>query len=154
MVRYETLILASPEITTQEAETLQKSYIDVIKDFGCQLVSFERWGKFRLAYPVKRNDYGVYYLARFEFESDKFKEVELIKALRTMFGVRFTNLVLRDMTSRLDIKKGLSYVRPESLEEQPSELNAPRENQREQMVDKFDKEDLKLEKAPREAVIS
>ena len=61
MVRYETLILASPEITNQEAENLQKSYFDIIKEFGGQLVSFERWGKFHLAYLVKKNNYGVYY---------------------------------------------------------------------------------------------
>lgn len=120
MVRYETLILASPDITSQEVEQLQKSYSDAIKEFGGQLVSFERWGKFRLAYPVKRNDYGVYFLTRFEVESNV-DENALNKALRTMFDVRFTNNVLRNLTSVLDVKKGLSYTRPESLEEQPSE---------------------------------
>ena len=147
MVRYETLILASPEITNQEAENLQKSYFDIIKEFGGQLVSFERWGKFHLAYLVKKNNYGVYYLARFEVESNV-DESALNKALRNMFAVRFTSLVLRDMTSRLDLKKGLSYVRPESLEEQPSEYSSSRESSRNNLTDRFD--DSKLDRSAKE----
>lgn len=120
MIRYETLILASPEIVSQEEEQLQRMYFDVIKDFGGQLVSFERWGKFRLAYPVEGNDYGVYFLARFEVEGEV-EEAKLVKAIRDLFAIKLTKNILRNMTSRLDVKKGLSYSRPESLEEQPTE---------------------------------
>ena len=59
-------MLTVPEITADETKSIEQQFDRVVADKKGTMVSFERWGKYRLAYPVKKNDYGVYFLARFE----------------------------------------------------------------------------------------
>jgi len=80
------------------------------------LISYERWGKYRLAYPVKKNEYGVYFLARFETEDAS----SLPKDVALMCKVKFSVIVMRDMTTRLDESATLVYQRPPSLEDAPT----------------------------------
>lgn len=118
MNRYETLILAVPEITSDEATAFEKQLDKTVSDAKGSVISYERWGKYRLAYPVQGNDYGVYYLMRFEVE-DPNKET-LLEALKTLFSVKYVELIMRNMVVRLDPHASLDYKRPESLEEVPT----------------------------------
>ena len=118
MVRYETLLLTTPEITNDEAKKLEKDFDKLVRDQKGSIISFERWGKFNLAYPVRRADYGVYYLVRFEVMDEK--KQALLDALRTLFTVKLVDLVMRNVIVRLDKDASLEYNRPESLEETPS----------------------------------
>lgn len=115
--RYEVLMLTVPEITQDEAKGLEKQLADVVtKDQG-SLLSFERWGKYRLPYPVKKNAYGVYFLARFSTEKTELTP----EAIKTMFAIRFDALVMRHVITVLDANASLEYQRPRSLEETPPE---------------------------------
>ena len=116
MLRYEILALAVPEITQDEAKQLETSLCRLIENFKGVIISFERWGKFRLAYPVNNNDYGVYFLLRFELESTN---AELMRELKTIFAVKLNDIVMRHMLTRLDAKASLNYQRPHALEEAP-----------------------------------
>lgn len=116
MVRYESLLLAVPEITGDEAKNIEKELASLVKNHKGELISFERWGKYRLAYPVNKNEYGVYFLARFEVESAG----SLPKDVATVCKVRLNTVVMRDMTSRLDADASLVYQRPPSLEDEPA----------------------------------
>ncbi len=118
MLRYETLLLTVPEITTDEASSLEKQLDKAVHDAKGSVISYERWGKYRLAYPVRNYDYGVYYLMRFEVD-DANKEA-LLEALKTLFSVKYVELVMRNMVTRLDPHASLEYKRPESLEETPT----------------------------------
>lgn len=119
MLRYESLILATPEITNDEAATIEKAIATAINNAKGGVISFERWGKYRLAYPVNKHEYGVYYLARYEVSEQQTKA--LMQEISEMLAVRFNNIVMRSMTSSLDPKRGLEYTRPQSLEEAPHE---------------------------------
>lgn len=121
MVRYELLFLTIPEITADEAAAIESQCEKVLKDAQATLVSYERWGKYLLAYPVKKYDYGVYFLVRFEVGPDQ-KEA-LLQALRTFFSVKYSELVMRHVVTVLDQDAPLSYQRPESLEEAPVREN-------------------------------
>jgi len=114
--RYELLLLTVPEITSDESKNLEKQLNKLVLDYKGSIISFERWGKYRLVYPVKKNDYGVYYLFRFEIPG----ETELIQEVQTLFKVKLNNIVMRNMFSHLDEKASLSYQRPKSLEEAPA----------------------------------
>jgi ribosomal protein S6 len=118
MIRYETLILAVPEIATDEVTGLEAGFSKVIKDFNGSLISFERWGKYRLAFPVRGFDYGVYFLARFEVEDEA--KGALLDALKIFLAVKHNELVMRFMMTRLAKHASLAYQRPESLEEAPT----------------------------------
>ena len=114
--RYELLLLTVPEITSDESKNLEKQLNKLVQDYKGSIISFERWGKYRLVYPVKKNDYGIYYLFRFEIP----RETELIQDVKTLFNVKLNNIVMRNMFTYLDEKASLAYQRPKSLEEVPT----------------------------------
>ena len=118
MLRYETLILSVPEITTDEISGLQAALEKTAAQFSAEIISFERWGKYRLSYPVRKHEYGVYFLTRFEVAEDK--KDELLSAVNTLFSVKYNELVMRHLTSALEAGASLEYQRPESLEEAPA----------------------------------
>lgn len=129
MVRYELLMLMVPEITGDESRNVESQLQNLLKNLKGALISFERWGKYRLAYPVKKNDYGVYFLARFELlDNDVKKSLDEIKALA---DVKFYDVIMRSMVAVLDPNQSLEYERPTSLEEAPkreaSFLRSPRD---------------------------
>jgi small subunit ribosomal protein S6 len=119
MVRYETLVLTVPEITTRESTDLESQFEQVIKKNEGSIKSFERWGKYKLAYPVWNNEYGVYFLSRFE-ASEKNLDT-LAKELESLFKLKFPQLVMRFMTTKLDPHQSLAYQKPDSLEDTPSQ---------------------------------
>ena len=115
MFRYEILILTIPEITKDEASTLEFQIEKIVNKAKGSIISFERWGKYKLAYPVKKNDYGVYFLVRFELEDSS----TLIKDLNMLFAVKFSDLVARSVVTRLEKNQSLEYQKPPSLEDSP-----------------------------------
>jgi small subunit ribosomal protein S6 len=116
MFPYEVLMLTVPEITQDEVKQLEDRLEKTIESFKGVMISFERWGKYRLAYPVKKNDYGVYILARFEIGANP---TALLKELSTIFAVKLNEIVMRHMVTRLDLADSLAYNRPHSLEDAP-----------------------------------
>jgi small subunit ribosomal protein S6 len=116
MMRYELLMLSVPEITLDEAKALESQIERTIRDAKGAVLSFDRWGKYRLAYPVKKNDYGVYFLTRFEIEDSN----ELLEELKSVFMVKLNDTIMRHMISRLNLKDSLEYQKPQSLEEAPA----------------------------------
>ncbi|OQA35735.1 MAG: 30S ribosomal protein S6 [Candidatus Dependentiae bacterium ADurb.Bin331] len=119
MVRYETLILAVPEITADEASSLEGQLEALVKKAQGTILSFERWGKYRLAFPVWNNDYGVYYLIR--FEADGAQNGSIVNEIDSLFKVKYTQVVMRHMTTKLNRSQSLAYYKPESLEDAPSQ---------------------------------
>tara|TARA_B100000674_G_C37680464_1_gene841286 strand:- start:107 stop:643 length:537 start_codon:yes stop_codon:yes gene_type:complete len=121
MFRYEVLFLASPEITKDESENIKSHFSKSIRAHKGDMLSFERWGKYRLAYPVNKNEYGVYFLTRFEVEQDQ--KNKLIAALKEAFVFKFDNLVMKSHFEKLDSTASLEYRRPESLEDNPQDVD-------------------------------
>lgn len=116
---YETLLLTSPDITASESSELEEQFENLIKNMNGTVKSFERWGKYRLAYPVDNNDYGVYFLSRFELDEEKAKN--LLNECQSFFTVKYPHLVMRYMNTRLDSNKPLTYQKPDSLEDIPTQ---------------------------------
>jgi small subunit ribosomal protein S6 len=117
MMRYEVLMLTIPEITQDESKMIESQIEQAINNAKASLLSFERWGKYRLAYPVNNNDYGIYFLVRFELPDAQ----ALLKELQTLYTVKLNDLVMRTMCARLDNHAPLAYQRPPSLEEAPAQ---------------------------------
>jgi ribosomal protein S6 len=116
MVRtYESLVLSVPEITGDEIKNLENQLDKCVKAGGGSTISFERWGKYKLAYDINKSQYGVYFLMRFEAPL----KTTLVNDMKTLFKVRLNNVVMRDMISVLDPKRPLTYQRARSLEEAP-----------------------------------
>lgn len=117
MVRYEVLFLTAPEVTFGEASNLETQLRTIVRDFQGNSISFDRWGKYRLAYLVQKHEYGVYFLFRFEVESPVLQQ--FLQTMRSMIHLKFGDVVMRYVTNRLTDQSSLIYQRPESLEEVP-----------------------------------
>lgn len=122
MIRYEALLLTMPDLSSQQAEQLETQLETVLRENGGVLLSYDRWGKYFLAYPVMKYDYGIYFLARFEV--DPARKNEALAAIRTFYAVRNAEIVLRHIIKALDSEAPLMYSRPQSLEEIPQEGEA------------------------------
>jgi small subunit ribosomal protein S6 len=118
--RYELMLLTVPEITQDEAKDVEKQINALIKDHAGSTSSFDRWGKYRLAYPVQKHEYGVYFLVRF-YASDT---GALNSEIRSLLRIRFDAVVMRSLLSTLEADAPSTYKRPRSLEETPQEEGA------------------------------
>lgn len=122
MFRYEVLFLTVPEITKDESEAIRAHFSKVIRNYKGVLLSFDRWGKYRLAYPVNHNDYGVYFLTRFEVDGET-KEA-LLASIKEIFVFKFNTLIPKHLVARLDVHASLEYKRPASLEDNPQDIDS------------------------------
>jgi small subunit ribosomal protein S6 len=128
MLKYETLFLATSEITDEEISSIERQLDKLLSEFKGKLSLFDKWGKYRLAYPVNKSDYGVYVLVRYEF--DKGSNVpEFVKELDTFVKIKCNEFVMRYVSIKLAPKDGNTYVKPD-----------PIESNRSTNVDKFLKE--------------
>ncbi|HSC25234.1 MAG TPA: 30S ribosomal protein S6 [Candidatus Babeliales bacterium] len=114
--QYEALLLTVPEITGDEVKYLETQLDKTIKAGTGSTISFERWGKYRLAYEINKNEYGIFFLMRFEVPQG----TTLINDMKTLLKVKLNNVIMRDMISVLNPKHPLTYQRPRSLEEAPT----------------------------------
>lgn len=119
MKRYETLILAIPEITADESADLEKQFEQIIKKASGSVRSFERWGKYRLEYQIWHNEYGIYFLTRFEIADEN--SAQTISDIDTLFKVKLPSLIMRHITTALRQDQPLNYIKPESLEDIPAQ---------------------------------
>lgn len=110
MQRYEALVLTVPEITNDELKQMENQLDRLVTDAKGSTLSFERWGKFKLTYPVRGNEYGVYCLIRFEAPTS------LVNGMRDFFAVKLHNIAMRHIIARIK-GNSLAYQRPKSLEE-------------------------------------
>lgn len=133
MNRYEILMLATPHITQDEAANVEKGIEDIVKKAKGGVISFERWGKCRLAYPVKKHDYGIYFLTRFELPQDQ----EAFKELKSVFAVKYNEVIMRHVLVKLDAQQSLEYRRPQTVEDVPTTRDVDsflRENKMESLL--------------------
>ncbi len=110
--RYEVLILTVPEVTQDEMKQLETELDKLIVSEKGSVISFERWGKYKLTYPIRHNEYGVYFLIRFEAPEALTKKVD------ELFRIKLNNFVVRHIVTALE-GESLAYERPKSLEEAP-----------------------------------
>ena len=115
MFLYETLILTVPEITNDESKQLEKLFDTMIQKHKGAKVSFDRWGKYKFAQPVNKNNYGVYFLGRFEVDNDH--KDTLLAEVDEYFKLKLSSIIMRFMTNTLDSKKSLEYTKPAPLDE-------------------------------------
>ena len=114
--QYEVLLLTVPEITGDEVKHLETTLDKAIKTGTGSTISLERWRKYKLAYDINKNEYGIFFLMRFEVPQG----TTIVNDMKTLLKVKLNNVIMRDMISVLDPKAPLTYQRPRSLEEAPT----------------------------------
>lgn len=114
MVRYETLMLVRSESTAEERAFLEKSISGLVAQYNGVLNTFDQWGKLRLAYPVEKENYGLYILVRYELSADVV--VKFLKDLNMFFRVKTSEFVFRQTTVRVPAGAPATYAHPEPVD--------------------------------------
>src|SRR5665647_372075 len=104
--RYEMLFLTGPYLTSDESQRIEKTISKTITSNEGRVLSYDRWGKYKLAYEINRNAYGIYFLVR--FESDNNVE-QLLKEVDMLYKIKLNDLIMRSMVCKLDPKASLEY---------------------------------------------
>jgi small subunit ribosomal protein S6 len=100
MVRhYETLLLFSPELTTENLQTLLGNFGNVISTQGGESVKVDDWGVKELAFPVKKQLRGHY--VRLEYNLPAAAVAELERNIRIAEGIfKFVTVKLGDQAKQ------------------------------------------------------
>ena len=73
---YELIVIISPEVEDEKLEATVDNISQFITERGGIISSVDRWGKRRLAYPIKHFMEGSYVLAQFKLKPALSKELE------------------------------------------------------------------------------
>ena len=73
---YELVLIISPEATDEGLDTTVDKVSQFIAERGGIVSEVERWGKRKLAYPIKHSMEGSYVLTRFKWNPALSKELE------------------------------------------------------------------------------
>ncbi len=117
MIKYEMLVLMRPDLVQEKQDEIQARIELTIKEEKGTLISYDKWGKYLLAYPIQKCTYGIYSLVRFSVEEEH--PDSLLEKLKTVCAVRFSIFVMRHVIIRLALNAPTEYRRPDSLEEAP-----------------------------------
>ncbi len=91
---YELVIVINPEITEDGLETVLNGINQYITDKGGVVSNVERWGKKKLAYPIKHFLEGIYILTRFKLRPSYGRELEA--------NLRISDEVLRHLLIKVE----------------------------------------------------
>lgn len=113
MINYETLMLTRTEMTDDEFSALERQMDKIVSGKKGRITVFDKWGKYKLAYPVKKNVYGVYVLARYEVPEEELSS--LFSEIDSLFRIKYNELVMRHVTVRLEDGVSMAYKYPEPI---------------------------------------
>ncbi len=95
MRKFETLVLLSPELSSDRRDAVLESLKDCVERSGGQMEEIERWGMRDLAYPVRKQMRGFY--ARLVYTGPNALVAELERNIRII-----ADSVFKFLTVRLD----------------------------------------------------
>lgn len=95
MHKYEVAVLYHPDLEIDLGKA-SKRVEKIFADNGAKIVNTDNWGKRKLAYPIKKNDYAVYVFYTVELPSENVQKVEST--------LNITDEVIRFLITRPDLK--------------------------------------------------
>ncbi|MDR2340648.1 MAG: 30S ribosomal protein S6 [Deltaproteobacteria bacterium] len=118
--RYETLILLSPNLGPADLDRFKDKVEQILEQGKARILQTEDWGRKVLAYPVKKEHYGIYVL--YDYQAMPAVEAELKRNLKIDENV-FKSLTLvleRQFTDeRFEQEKEKILSKPQKKEPQP-----------------------------------
>lgn len=93
--KYETLLLFSPDLSSEERQAVLNDLDQVVRDYSGQVVEVDDWGAKELAYPVQKHTRGHY--VRLEYGALGTVVEEMERKIRIADGVmKFLTVKLAD----------------------------------------------------------
>lgn len=91
---YESTFILTPVLSDDDVKATIKSYVDLLKNQGAEIVFEDHWGLKNLRYPIAKKTTGIYHLIEFRAEG---KVIDLLE-----IAFRRDENVLRYLTVKLD----------------------------------------------------
>jgi len=110
---YQTIVVIDSLLKNEEIDTIIEKILRTIKNNGGKVINVDRWEKKRLAYEIKKRQYGYYVEINFDAPGD------LVKILERDY--RLDENILRYLTIVLG-KKALAYIEQHKPSEQEPEV--------------------------------
>ncbi len=101
MRQYEVTFIVDPVLSGDEIKSTAKTYEDMLKTEGANIVNIDDMGLRQLAYPINKRSSGVYYSTEFQVENGS-----MITKLE--LALRRDERIIRFLTVKLD-KYGIKY---------------------------------------------
>ncbi len=125
MQKYETIFVIDSLLKADEIEAIITKYERFISANGGEIDAIEKWGKKRLAYEIKKRQYGYYVLVRFDGPGAMIKQLEREYRLNESI-LRFMTLAMTKMALKV-LEKQLAFATAEEpkAKEAPAKVEAP-----------------------------
>mgnify|MGYP001065634266 CR=1 FL=1 len=81
MKTYEMLYILDAAVSDEGKEAFVKKFEDIVVSSNGKVVSTDKWGVKKLAYPIKYKHDGFYVLMTFEADSSAVKELDRVAGL-------------------------------------------------------------------------
>jgi len=115
MNRYETAFLIAPNLSEEDRENLIQQMEEIVAKKKGKMLNVDKWGKKKLAYPIKKVEEAFYVFFLYEGESDisgelerRFKQTEAV--IRYLTVKKDTRENIRRKKKRVSRKR--EYVAP------------------------------------------
>ena len=128
--QYELVFIMTPVLSEEQMDETVKKYSKTIKDAGNEIVSDERWGLRKLAYPIQKKSTGYYHSIEFSGQGDIIPTLEL--------SMKRDEKLLRFLTTKMD-KHAVAYSikrRTEAANKKKSKEEAPETKAETEVVEK------------------
>jgi small subunit ribosomal protein S6 len=124
MNQYEIAVLYHPDLEIDPDKATAKVE-KLFTDNGGKVVKADNWGKRKLAYPIKHNEYAVYVFYTVELPAESVRKVESV--------LNITDEVIRFLITRPDLK---AIAKAEALRAEKAQKAAERGETAEAVDDK------------------
>jgi len=112
--QYEIAVLYFPDLEI-DMDKAEKKVQGIIEDAGGKITKTDNWGKRKLAYPIRKQDFAVYVFYTVEMPADGVRKVE------STFNI--TDEIIRFLITRPDLK---AIAKAEALKAEKAKKAAER----------------------------
>ena len=125
---YEVMLVIDSGFDEEHVEPLLTRFEEMVKSEGGEIVATDRWGKRRLAYPIKKKTYGYYVIHNVKMPGTAIKPMRrILDRTEEMLRYMFIYLDKRD----LKLREKQSAINQNLARQQAAIKDRNREPQRE-----------------------
>jgi small subunit ribosomal protein S6 len=143
---YELLFIVPNKFTDEEAAAISEKIKGLITGNGGTITFNQDWGKKKLAYPIKHNFHGYYFLMEFDLAADKLAAID--RTIRLMADILRHQVVVKMLKTEAQIVRdkeiAAKIAAREAKEEKEKEVEEEKKKTEEKTKDakKVDLKDL------------
>ena len=135
MRRYEVTFVLAPTLTDEEADQSIESFRKAAEEKGAKILNVDKWGKRRLAYPVKKHNEGIYTVLTLEEPA-----AQAVTELERKFKVADSVMRFLSVRTDLDLKRAEKFKSRRELRKRDRASRPPRRREEPMMEIPADKE--------------